>query len=85
MLKTLKEASCTVKDQGVYLPGASGVFTAHVLVCKWLLGCFAPLYWGVLDFWVTWAAQSVVTRRSRVCVAVVRGMPSSLWQGDGSS
>lgn len=74
-----------MKAQGVYLPGASEVFTAHLLVCRQLLGCFAPLYQGVLDFWVTWAAQDSLAQCSRVCVAVIRGMPSSLWQGDGSS
>lgn len=31
------------------------------------------------------AAEDVVAQRSGVCTAAMRGTPSSLWQGDGSS
>lgn len=58
MLETLKEASHTMEAQGVYLPGAKGAFTAPLLVCKRLLGGFAPRYWDVLGFWVSWEEGS---------------------------
>lgn len=39
-----------MKAQGIYLPDAKGAFTAPLLVCKRLLGCFCPSVLGCAGF-----------------------------------